>query len=259
MKRKVLLTGAAGRIGTAFHQYAGDRYHLRLADRDLEKLGNPGAHEVMELDIADLEACQKACQGMDTVVHLAADPSGRAGFYGSLLDNNIKGTYNVFQAAKDQGCKRVIFASSVQTIEGYPLDVQAHPDSPTKPLNMYAVSKCFGESVAHYFAAAEGLSSIAIRIGSFEGNSAQFRLTARNLSTFVSKRDLSHLIVCCIEASDVQFAIVHGVSNNRFKRMDLASTKAIVGYAPHDDSFQRFGIGLNYRERWYKENPPQDE
>jgi uronate dehydrogenase len=211
---------------------------------------------VFELELADPAACQAACRGIDTVVHLAADPSSRAGFYESLLDNNIKGTYNIFQAAKEEGCRRVVYASSVQVISGYPLDVQAHPESPVKPLNMYAVSKCFGEAVAHYFAMAEGLSSIAIRIGSFEGNQTWTETpTARNLSTFVSKRDLSHLIVCCIEAQNIRFAIAHGVSNNRFKRMDITSTREILGYAPQDDSFQWFNIGLRYLDRWYEESP----
>jgi nucleoside-diphosphate-sugar epimerase len=260
-KRKILLTGAAGRIGATFRQYARERYRFRLADRNLELLGDPAEHEIMQLDIADLAACQRACEGIDTVLHLAGDPSPRADFYGSLLDNNIKGVYNIFRAAKDQGCRRVIFASSVQVISGYPLDVQARPDSPVKPINMYGVAKCFGEATAHYFALAEGLSSIAVRIGSFEGNRHDWtEINARNLSTFVSKRDLCHLFVRCIETPGVQFAIVHGVSNNRFKRMDISSTKEILGYAPQDDSFQLFKTGLRYQERWFSElpEPPSD-
>jgi nucleoside-diphosphate-sugar epimerase len=254
-KRKVLLTGAAGRIGSAFRQYAGHRYQLRLADRNLDNLGDPGGHDAIQIDIADLEACRAACRGIDTVVHLAADPSPRADFYASLLDNNIKGCYNIFLAAKEQGCRRVIFASSIQVISGYPLDVQAHPESPVKPLNMYGVSKCFGEAVAHYFAMAEGLSSIAIRIGAFEGNRPITNPDARTLSAFVSKRDLSHLIARCIEVANVQFAIAHAVSDNRFKWMDISSTRQLLGYAPQDDAFQLFNTGLRYQERWYEERP----
>jgi nucleoside-diphosphate-sugar epimerase len=255
-KRKVLLTGAGGRIGSSFRQLAGEQYDFRLAERSLALIGDPGRHETIAFDVADLEACRQACRGIDTVVHLAGDPLAQADFYDSLLDNNIKGVYNIFRAAKEQGCRRVVFASSVQVIAGYPLDVQAHPESPVKPLNMYAVSKCFGEAVAHYFAAAEGLSSIAIRIGAFEGNNAHTSTpNARNLSAFISKRDLSHLITCCIETPHVQFAIVHGVSDNRFKLLDISSTREIVGYTPQDDSFQLFNIGLSYTERWYRERP----
>ena len=138
-RRRILLTGAAGRIGSAFRAHATDRYRFRLADRETTALaGAEGqGHEVIALDVADLDACREACRGIDTVVHLAADPSPEADFYGSLLDNNVKGTYNVFRAAKDQGCRRVVFASRVHAVIGYPPDVQARPDDPVRPTNMY--------------------------------------------------------------------------------------------------------------------------
>jgi nucleoside-diphosphate-sugar epimerase len=174
------------------------------------------------------------------------------------LDNNIKGMYNIFHAAKDQNCRRVIFASSIQAIDGYPIDLQVSSESAPRPLNMYGAAKAFGEATAHYFAMALGLSSIAIRIGAYGGNrpaSDTSMPTARNLAAHVSPRDLCQLIVRCIEAEDVQFAIVHGTSDNRFKRMDLTATKAAVGYEPQDDAFQLFDTGLNYIDRWYQENP----
>lgn len=254
MARKVLLTGAGGRIGTAFRAFEGSRYDLRLVDRDISQIGDAGDSEVVEANLADLDVCQQLCAGIDTVLHLAGDPSPRADFYESLLDNNIKSVYNIFRAAKDQGCRRVIFASSIQVIEGYPLDVQARPESPIKPMNMYAVCKAFGEATAHYFAYAEGLSSIAVRVGGYEGNRVDWSTRdGRALSAFVSKRDLSHLFVQCIETEDVQFAILQAVSDNRFKRMDITSTRATVGYQPQDDAFQLFGIGITDTPRWQKE------
>jgi nucleoside-diphosphate-sugar epimerase len=253
MARKVLLTGAGGRIGTAFRQFAGDRYDWRLVDRDATKVEDAGDSEVIEADLSDLAKCQEVCAGMDTVVHLAADPNARADFYASLLDNNVKACYNIFRAAKDQGCKRVIWASSIQVIEGYPLDVQAHPESPVKPMNMYAAAKAFGEAIAHTFAHAEGLSCICVRVGAYEGNRVLEKPDGRTLSAFVSKRDLSHLLAQCVEVENVQFAIVHGVSDNRFKRMDITSTRKLVGYEPIDDAFQKFEMGINDTERWLRE------
>ncbi len=244
IRRKVLLTGAAGRIGTAFLQQAGERYHMRLADCDGNKLAG-SEHEVAVFDIADLDACQRACVGIDTVVHLAADPSSKTDFYDSLLDNNIKGTYNIFRAAKDQGCARVIFASSVQAVEAYPLDVQVSATMPVRPSSMYGVSKCFGEAVASYFAHVEGMSSIVVRIGTFTNIVPGDTVTARNMSTFVSPRDLIQLLVRCIETPDIQFGIVHGMSNNRFKRMDPTPARELVGYAPQDDAFQILGLSLH--------------
>ncbi len=255
--RKVLVTGAAGRIGSVFRVYAADRYDLRLADRRLEGLDAPPVGEVISLEIADLDACRAACAGVDSVLHLAADPGTGSGFYESYLDNNVKGVYNIFEAAREAGCRRVVYASSVQAIEGYPLDEQARTDGAVRPLNMYGACKAFGEATAHCYAFGHGLSSIAVRIGSFEYNQPQFNTNSRNLSTYVSARDLCQLFVRCIEAENVQFAIVHGVSDNRFKRMDLSTTRAAVGYQPQDDAFVKFGVGLNETERWLREHPQE--
>lgn len=255
-KTRILLTGAAGGIGSAFFCAAAAQYTFRLADREISALAGKVSqdHEVRLLDVADLGACQQACQDMEVVVHLAANANPDAEFYSALLQNNIQGTYNIFRAAKDQGCRRVIFASSAQVVLGYAPDVQAHLDSPLRPMNMYGVSKCFGEAVASYFAHAEGLSSIAIRIGAYDANGAASWLRKRpnplDLSGYVSERDLNQLIVRCIETPNVQFAIVHGISNNRFKRLDLTSTRDLLGYAPQDDAFEIFQADL---PKWLKD------
>jgi nucleoside-diphosphate-sugar epimerase len=247
-----LVTGAAGGIGRAFFRTAHERYRLRLADRmpiSAAALHPDGAaHEAIQLDLVELAACERACEGIDTVIHLAADANPAASFSESLLDDNIKATYNVFRAAKDQGCRRVIFASSAWVMGGYAPDVQLGTDAPTRPSNLYGVSKCFGEAVAAYFAHAEGLSSIVVRIGAYDDGAADNWLrqapNVRELSTYVSARDLDQLLVRCIEAPAIGFAIVHGVSENRFKRLDLTSTRDLVGYTPQDDAFTIFGENL---------------
>ena len=242
--KRLLLTGAAGRIGSAFRRLHGHEYQLRLVDRNSEHITDPGEHEAIGADLSDLAVCQEVCRDMDLVLHLAADPSTQADFYGSLLDNNIKAAYNIFRAAKDQGCQRVIFASSIQTIEGYPLDTQPHPDMPPKPMNLYAAAKVFGEALCHYFAYAEGLPCIAVRVGAYAGNRNYAERTgpvdSRTLSAYVSERDLCHLFVQAFAATDVQFAVLHGVSDNRFKRMDLTSTRQTVDYRPQDDAVCTF-------------------
>jgi len=242
----VLLTGAAGRIGSNFFADAADRYTFRLADRRTDAFAGATSrgHEVIALDVADLAACQAACRDVETVVHLAADPSPGADFYGSLLENNIKGTYNIFRAAKDQGCRRVIFASSVHAVAGYPLDVQPHAGSPIRPVNMYGVSKCFGEAVAACFAYAEGLSSIAIRIGAYDADWLRQNPTADSMAAFLSHRDMNQLLTRCIDTPGIPFAIVQAVSNNRFKRLDISRTRELLGYDPQDDAFHIFGSGL---------------
>ncbi|HEY0757464.1 MAG TPA: NAD(P)-dependent oxidoreductase [Ktedonobacteraceae bacterium] len=130
-KRRILLTGAAGNIGSAFFQHAASMYTFRLPDRariDFVDSMHQG-HELSQLDVSDLAGCQQACQGIHTVIHLAADPDPDADFITSLLSNNILGTYHILRAARDQGCRRVILASSVQVVSGYASDVQAHSAS----------------------------------------------------------------------------------------------------------------------------------
>ena len=174
---RILITGAGGRVATAFRQAMGDRYALRLAERDISLLNDlqPG-DEVISFNIADLDACRAACANIDTVLHLAADPLPDADC-GSLMDNNILGTFNIFRAAKDAGCRQVVFASSAQAVEGYPLDYQIRPDDAPKPKNLYGASKAFGEGIAAYFAHQEGLSALSVRIANFTslrpGGSAQ--------------------------------------------------------------------------------------
>lgn len=249
---RVLLTGAAGRIGKAFREDASDRYWFRLADRTRVVLANRPSDpqgEVLELDVANLNACQSACKGIDVVLHLAADPNPDADFYGSLLDANIKGAFNIFRAAKDQGCRRVVFASSAQAVEGYPIDRQVMMDTPVRPRNLYGVTKCFGEALASYFAHVEGLSSIAVRIGNYADFERGQEHTARDMSAFLSRRDAVQLLSRCIDVEKMPFAIVHGISNNRFKRLDITDARDRLGYDPLDDAFSILGIELNDESR----------
>lgn len=257
--RSVLLTGATGRIGKSFFEFGRDRYRFRLAARRIERMGDVGDHEAITLDVADLDACRAACRGMDSVLHLAADPSPSADFYGSLLDNNIKGAFNVFQAAHEENYRRVVYASSIQLVEGYPLDVQAREDMPGRAVNMYGACKAFAEATAHYFAKKKGLSSLCVRVGNYQGNSDSMQADGRRLSAWISERDMNHLFERAIEVEDLDFAILHAVSDNRFKRMDISETRRLIGYEPQDDSFRFFGAGLEYGPRWYDEAPGRSQ
>jgi nucleoside-diphosphate-sugar epimerase len=245
--RKVLITGAAGRIGTAFRKAYGDRYAFRLVD--VKPVPEPDGHEAYTADLVDLDAARKACEGMDTVVHLAADPSARATFYDTLLPLNIKMTYNLFHAAAEQGCRRIVFASSIHAVNAYPLDVQIHWDDPVRPGDLYGVTKAFGEALCAYYAHREGLSAIAIRIGAFgTPDKVAESSDSRMLTLWISHRDLCQLIHRCIEAPDaVRHLIVQGVSDNQLKRMDISNAREVLGYAPEDNAFQISGIRIDPR------------
>ncbi len=201
----------------------------------------PGAESLL-LNIADPEACVHAVQGIDVVLHLAADPSPAADYYESLQPNNFDGTYNVFKAAADAGCARVVYASSVQAVMGYPVDDQTPVDATWWPMNMYAVSKCYGEATARMFAATTELSAICVRIGAYHRPGLGDPEWRHELSAYVSPRDLNQLFRLCIDAESIDFAVVHGISNNRVKRLSLAETTDLLGYAPVDDGFEVYGI-----------------
>jgi nucleoside-diphosphate-sugar epimerase len=236
-RRKVLVTGAAGNIGSYFAGQSHRRYDLRLmvreTDDDAEKVRRFG--ELVVGDITNLERMKELCRGVDTVLHLAGDPRPSA-TWDSLLDANIVGTYNTFVAAKSAGCRRVIFASSIHAVSGYSPDVQVKTNEPVNPGDLYGVSKCFGEALARYMAEREGLSAICLRIGAFQPiEAARDAGGVGMLDAWVSQRDLNQLIEKCIDVEGLKFAILHGLSDNRFKRLDISDARALVGYAPVDD------------------------
>lgn len=236
-KRRVLVTGAAGNIGSYFAEHSHDRYELRLMVRDgdkgVEKLHDFG--QVVVGELADIERLGEFCRGIDTVVHMAGDPSPSAA-WNDLLQANIIGTYNLFVAAKAAGCRRVIHASSIHAVSGYPADVQVKTSDPVNPGDLYGVSKCFGEALARYMAEQEGLSCITLRIGAFQPIEAARRPDGLTmLDAFVSRRDMDQLLCRCIDDDKLKFAIFNGLSDNRFKRLDITDARELIGYSPQDD------------------------
>jgi NAD(P)-dependent dehydrogenase (short-subunit alcohol dehydrogenase family) len=235
-RRRILVTGAAGRIGSYFAEHAHARYDLRLMVQAQAEAGEIQAFgEVVTADLLDLDRMKEVCAGIDTVIHLAADPSPSA-VWNDLLQANIVGAYNAFVAAKAAGCRRLIFASSIHAVSGYPPDVQVKTSEPVNPGDMYGVTKCFGEALGRYMAEQEGLSVIALRIGAFQPHeSARAESGVSILDAWVSQRDLHQLIERCVDVENLKFAIFHGLSNNRFKRLDISDARQLVGYDPQDD------------------------
>src|SRR5687768_9127831 len=174
VRRKVLVTGAAGNIGSYFAENSHQRYDLRLMIRPsdgqqkkegVEKIRSLG--EVVVGELSELDKLKEFCRGVDTVLHLAANPSPNT-TWDSAVTDNITGTYHAFVAAKSAGCRRVIYASSIHAVSGYPSDVQVKTSEPVNPGDLYGVTKCFGEALGRYMAEKEGLSTIALRIGAFQ-------------------------------------------------------------------------------------------
>src|SRR5688500_6702386 len=136
IRRKVLVTGAAGNIGSYFAGHSHGRYDLRLMVRDADDKSDIDAikkfGEVVVGDIGDLERMKELCRGIDTVLHLAADPSPNA-TWETVSKVNMTGTYHTFVAAKSAGCRRVIYASSIHAVSGYAKDVQVKTSEPVNP------------------------------------------------------------------------------------------------------------------------------
>lgn len=233
-KRTVLLTGAAGRVGGILRQHWGDRYELRLTDvRHVEHLA---AHETFQrLDIVDLDAFTEACRGADTVVHLAADPSPSADFYESLLQRNLIGGFNGFEAARRAGCRRLVFASSINAVLGYGETAQPTTwDASAFPQNVYGATKVWGEALARVYSDLHGLSCLCVRLTSPSFDQGGDWDPAQPMGR-ISPRDTAQVFGRCVDAPDeVRFAIVHGVSRHRSGWFQVSASDPRIGFEPED-------------------------
>jgi nucleoside-diphosphate-sugar epimerase len=237
LSRTVLITGAAGRIGSYLTQQFGGRYELRLTDLREPPMAHP--HPFVVADLADLDALRPLCRGIDTVVHLGADPRTNAPWE-TLLPANVIGAYNVFQAAAEAGCRRVVFASSINAVGGYPVDTQINTTMPLRPLNLYGATKAWGEVLGRLYADQHNISAICLRFGAvITGENRNWIYPGSPfISAVLTLEDLSRLVIASIEApDDLRFGVYHGVSNNRWKRLDISDARAQLGYEPQDDAF----------------------
>jgi nucleoside-diphosphate-sugar epimerase len=233
----VCVTGAGGRIGTAFVTSAADEFPLILLDHPDTSIPRETAEKgrVVKKDLLDLEGLTEAFRGADVVLHLAADPSPSAPWE-DILPNNIQGTYHAFTAAKAAGCKKIVYASSIHAVSAYPKGYQIHADDPVNPGDIYGVSKCFGEAMGRYMSTQHQLACIAVRIGSFASqDSARDPDSIGSINLFASKRDLIQLFSRAIKDTRLSFAVLHGVSRNRFNRLDISTAQELLGYEPKDD------------------------
>ncbi len=236
MPQTILLTGAAGRIGTFFLQTYADRYKFVLTDQRTPE--HTHGFPFTQVELSNFAALRPLFDGVDTVVHLGADPSPSAPWE-SLLPSNVVGLYNVFEAAHQAGCRRVVFASSINAVNGYADGVQVHTDMPINTINLYGATKCWGEAVASCYANAHGLSGICLRFGAVQPRTSKMIVPGNDwLDAILTYDDCARLIAAAVDAPEsVSYGVFHGVSNNRYKRLDISDARTILGYAPQDDAF----------------------
>jgi len=248
---RVLVTGAEGTIGAAVREHLASRFDLVSLTLTAQQFPSHVA------DISDLEAIRPAFEGVDAVVHLAASAAIETPWE-DVLQNNLVGTYNVFEAARRAGASRVVFASSNHAIGMYELDgapglygvednrsydhdVELRPDS------LYGVSKAYGEALGRFYMERHDLRVFCLRIGAVRANDdptvpsenplldldAEGRRN-RMRAVWLSRRDCAELIGRCLEVEDIRWAIVYGVSANPRRFWDLEHARELIGWEPQD-------------------------
>jgi len=239
--KKILITGGFGKIAKHFVQKFHDKYEITVADIITDSKVFSKNVRVEKIDLTDLSTCEKLFLGIDSVIHLAGVANPESTF-DQVLNANIIATKNVFEATIKAKCKRIIYASSAQTIEGYKEDIQVSNRMPIRPKNLYGVSKCFGEALGAYHAYRDEISVICLRIGAYEFQEDFTEMNARDLSAYIHPDDLNHLLDKCIQAEHIQFEILNAISNNLYKRLDISDTIEKVGYNPKVNSFDLFKL-----------------
>jgi uronate dehydrogenase len=226
--RPLLLTGAAGKLGTWLREHLAKRPG-GLRSTDIRPFGPSMPGETIALaDLADAEAVGRLVEGTSAVVHFGA-VSGEDSFE-HVLHANIVGTQTVFDAARRHGVKRIVFASSIHTVGLYRTTERIDAEACLRPDSYYAVSKAFGENLARLYAEKAGMDVACLRIGVVLPEPQ----APRNLWTWLSVPDLCRLVDACLEAPPFGFSITFGVSNNRRSWWD--NGKSVVRFRPIDDA-----------------------
>src|SRR6516225_1862688 len=222
---RILLTGAAGDIGTRLRKILKPIYpQLRLSD--IKPPADLGAdEEFVPAELARIEEVERAVDGIDGVIHLGG--FSVEGPWETILQANIIGCYNLFEAARRRGVERVVFASSNHAVGFYPRQRKIGIDEPVRPDSRYGVSKAFGEALAALYAYKHGLRVTSIRIGNF----GDVPLDQRRLSIWIAPEDLAQLIRIGLEHPDIRCEIFYGVSNNARGWWDNAAAFRF-GYRP---------------------------
>ncbi|MEX0761698.1 MAG: NAD(P)-dependent oxidoreductase [Dehalococcoidia bacterium] len=241
--KKILVTGMSGLIGGLAGRRLAERYEVRALNRRPVE-----GFETVEADITDMDAIRPAFEGVDTVVHMAAYLGDDDGMQ---MEVNVNGTYNVFEAAREAGVRRVVFGSSGATMQAYeneepfkaltegrpgdisgPRPLITHLD-PVRPYRIYGVAKVWGETLGRQCSEAYGMSVLCIRLGRVREDDRP--ANAREAAVYLSHRDAAQIIERCVDAPDhVKFDIFYGVSDNFTRFRDIAHAAEVLGYVPQD-------------------------
>lgn len=242
--KTVLITGATGDVGTHLSRELAGKYKLRLSDR--RPLKPPKGQTFVKADITKMADALRITKGVDAIVHLGG--YSVEGPWESILQANIIGCYNVFEAARRNGVKRVLFPTSNHAVGFYRRDQTIDHRVYPKPDSRYGVSKVFGEALGSLYTDKYGMEIFMMRIG----NVNPMPIDKRRLSIWFSPRDLAQLVSIGIEHPDIKFEIVYGISRNKRAWYDNSNAFRL-GYRPQDDS------EIFAQEVLQKEKPSTDD
>ena len=233
----VLLTGSQGRIGRSLARslpalgWQLRHFDRRPADPPSDNPAGSSADEQLVGELTDPDALDAAMAGVEAVVHLAGQPT-EAG-WPVIRESNIEGCYQLFEAARRAGVRRVVYASSNHAV-GFtprPDDGQLPADTPPRPDTLYGVSKVFGEALGRYYHDRYGLRVACLRIGTFAEQPPDRRAQA----TWLGPQDCARLVDACLRSPALGYALIWGISANRDRWWSLAAG-AELGYQPEQDA-----------------------
>jgi uronate dehydrogenase len=243
---RVLITGAAGAIGTALrHGLRGRWTTLRVTDR--RPIGDAANNEeAITADITDRAAVERMMQGVAGLVHLAG---AGAGDLETLFSANVRGLFDVFEAARLGGVKRIVFASTNHTFGCYPIEVPVTPAHPVRPDTLYGAFKVLGEVMLRNYFDRHGIRSVSIRIGTYR----PLPIDQRSLATWLSPADMVQMVEKSLLHADPGCLVVNGYSGNtRIKTHD--PNWEFLGYHPVDDAERHIemlrGMGVDVDGPW---------
>lgn len=229
---RLLLTGAAGGLGQELRRRLVN-YCDVLRVSDIGDLGEAGPNEELQrVPLQDAAAVHALAEGVDAVVHLGGVSTEQP--WQPILDANIIGTYNLYEALRKQGARRVVFASSNHVTGFYRQDEVVSPRDPVRPDGLYGLSKAFGENLARLYFDRHGIETVALRIGS----SFPEPRNRRMLATWMSYDDLERLVVSALTTPVAGYSVIYGMGDNTTTWWDNTSARHI-GYRPKDSS-ERF-------------------
>jgi uronate dehydrogenase len=226
---QLLMTGAAGGLGQAMRERLKKNCDLlRLSDISPMPPAQAG-EEVVQVDLADADAVKSMVAGCQAIVHFGGVSTEQA--WDPILKANIVGAYNLYEAARIHGVKRVIFASSNHVMGFYRQNEVVDALNPPRPDGLYGLSKAFGEDISRLYFDRYGIETACVRIGSSFPEPRDRRM----LATWLSYDDLHRLITACLCTPVLGHSIIYGTSNNSVSWYDNHLAKHI-GFVPQDSS-----------------------